>query len=202
MNEEQAAIARLKKGDIAGLEGLVRQYQVVAVHTAYLIIGERPSAEDVVQSAFLKAAEKIGQFDASRPFKPWFLRIVTHDAIKYAQRQQRHWSLDEALENTAYRWLLAPDPTPAELAETEDARQAVWRALQQLPPEQRAAIVLRHFLDMDETEMIRELNRPLSTIKWWLHAARKRLRVLLKSPENGDQSAKTGHRETEPGDRA
>lgn len=202
MDEEQEAIARLKQGDLAGLELLVGRYQVIAVHTAYLIIGERPSAEDVVQSAFLKTAEKMGQFDAARPFKPWFLRIVTNDAIKYAKRQQRQRPLDEALANTANAWLLAPDPTPAELAETEDARQAVWRALQQLPPEQRAAIVLRHFLNMDETEMIRELNRPLSTIKWWLHAARKRLRVLLKTPENGDQSAKTGHRETEPGDRA
>jgi len=58
MNERKA-IARLKKGDISALEVLVRRFKVEAVHAAYLIIGDRQIAEDVVQNAFIKVAERI-----------------------------------------------------------------------------------------------------------------------------------------------
>jgi hypothetical protein len=52
--EEQEAIARLKRGDIGGLEALVRKHQVQAVRTAYLITRDRALAEDIVQTAFLR----------------------------------------------------------------------------------------------------------------------------------------------------
>ena len=73
--DEQHAIALLKQGDLTGLEFLVRQYQAKAVHTAYLIIGDTSLAEDIVQTAFLRVAQKIDQFDAQRSFQPWFLRM-------------------------------------------------------------------------------------------------------------------------------
>jgi RNA polymerase sigma-70 factor (ECF subfamily) len=87
--EEQEAIARLKRGDVGGLEALVRRYQVQAVRTAYLITRDRALAEDIVQAAFLRAYERIDQFDAGRPFGPWFLRSVANDAVKAAARRER-----------------------------------------------------------------------------------------------------------------
>ena len=89
------AIARLRKRDISGLEMLVLEYQVQAVRAAYLITQDRPMAEDVVATAFLRAYERIGQFDTSRPFGPWFLRVVVNDAIKAVSRQRRHVSLHQ-----------------------------------------------------------------------------------------------------------
>jgi RNA polymerase sigma-70 factor (ECF subfamily) len=177
--EDQQAIARLKQGDLAGLESLVRQYQALAVHTAYLIVADRALAEDIVQSAFLKAAKKIGQFDAQRAFQPWFLRIVVNDSLKAARRRQRNLSLDET-SGAVLEWLTDPAPGPEEMAEAKDLRREVWNALQQLSPEQRAVIVQRHFLEMDETEMAGELQRPASTVRWWLHMGRKRLKALLE----------------------
>ncbi len=181
--KQQAAIARLKRGDIGGLEALVRQYQVQAVRTAYLITRDRPLAEDIVQSAFLRAYERIEQFDADRPFGPWFLRSVVNDAVKAAVRRERQVSLEAGPEGgeTSLADLLAdPNPDPFELAERAETRQAVWDAVGLLPPTQRAAIVLRYYLDLSEIEMAQQLNRPSGTIKWRLHAARKRLRRLLR----------------------
>ncbi len=176
--EEQKAIARLKQGDLTGLEVLVKQYQVLAVHTAYLIVADRSLAEDIVQSAFLKAADRIAQFDAGRPFRPWFLRMVVNDCLKAAHRQKRDRSLDEP-SSELLAWLSDPAPGPEQLAEIDELRREVWNALQRLPVEQRAVIVQRHFLEMDEAEMVRSLQRPASTVKWWLHSARERLRALL-----------------------
>jgi len=181
--EEQQAIARLKQGDLSGLEDLVKQYQALAVHTAYLIVADRSLAEDIVQSAFLKAAKKIDQFDVQRPFRPWFLRMVVNDCIKAARRQKRDLSLDQP-SAAILSWLTDPAPAPEQLLETRELCQSVWDALRQLPPEQRAVVVQRHFLEMDEAEMARELHQSPSTVKWRLHAARKRLKTLLSFHQN------------------
>ena len=181
--EEQQAIARLKQGDLSGLEALVRQYQALAVHTAYLIVTDRSLAEDIVQSAFLKAAKKIDQYDARRPFRPWFLRMVVNDSIKAARRQEREPSLDQP-SDAILAWLTDQAPGPERLLEANELRQSVWEALQQLPPEQRAVIIQRHFLEMDEAEMVQELHQQPSTVKWWLHAGRERLKTLLGAHQN------------------
>ena len=58
-------------------------------------------------------------------------------------------------------------------------RKSILVAMQQLPPEQRAVIVMRYFLEMSEAEMSARMDRPLSTVKWWLRDARSRLRNLI-----------------------
>lgn len=176
--DEPQAIARLKQGDLAGLEYLVQQYQGKAVHTAYLIVGDSAIAEDIVQTAFLRVAQRIDQFDVQKSFRPWFLRTVVNDAIKAAKRQKRHVSLEEPSASVLH-WLNDPARLPEDVFEAGELHQAVWNALQQLGPEQRAVIIQRHFLEMDEAEMVNQLQRPASTVKWWLYVARERLRKLL-----------------------
>jgi RNA polymerase sigma-70 factor, ECF subfamily len=176
--DEQQAIAQLKNGNLAGLEFLVHRYQVQAVHTAYLITGDRAAAEDIVQTAFLRLIDKIGLFDDHRNFRPWFLRSVVNDCIKEVNRSGRNISIDDQNEPIS-NWLFDEGPKPEELAEASETRDLVWNALQQLPPEQRAVIVQRHFLEMKEAEIVESLKRPASTIKWWLHMARNRLRSIL-----------------------
>jgi len=187
--EEDQAIALLKQGNPQGLEGLVQRYQVLAVQTAYLIVGDRSQAEDIGQSAFLKAAAKIHQFQDGRPFRPWFLRIVTNDAVKASSKSRRHRSLDAALDKEAVpEWLLDPGPGPEELVVTAENRALVWHGLQQLTPIQRASIVMRFFLDMKDREIAEELGRPLSTIKWSIHAAKEGLRSLLRRADLQESS--------------
>jgi RNA polymerase sigma-70 factor (ECF subfamily) len=183
--DEKQAIALLKRGDAHGLEVLVHLYQLQALRTACLITGDLALAEDIVQNAFLRAADRIGQFDDQRPFRPWFLRSVVNDAIKAAKRQYRLVSLDDDSAAGAID-LIDPTPLPEELVESAETSQAVWRALCQLPPDQRAAIVLRYYLGMSEDTMAEELHRPAGTVKWWLYTARQRLGKILGSSRLSD----------------
>jgi RNA polymerase sigma-70 factor (ECF subfamily) len=180
--DEREAIAHLQVGDVGGLEVLVRRYQVRAVRTAYLVTRDRSLAEDVVQAAFVKAYERIGQFDPSRPFGPWFLRSVLHDAIKVARARDRQGSLDAIIQGgeTGNDGVTDERPGPEELWARAETAEEVWAALGQLTPDQRAAVVARYFLGMSEAEMTGALACPPSTVKWRLHAARNRLRVLLR----------------------
>jgi RNA polymerase sigma-70 factor (ECF subfamily) len=200
--DEKQAIAQLKRHNPDGLETLVYQYQVQAVRTASLIVGDRAQAEDIVQAAFIRAGERIDQFDDQRPFGPWFMRSVVHDALKALGRQKRFTSL-EASEETGTLDLFDPTPLPEETVETREIRQAVWQALESLPPKQRAAVVMRYYLGMHEDEIAQAMNGATGSVKWWLYMARQRLKKLLAPlqpvvknseeppkvhvPESGDQ---------------
>jgi len=183
--KDQDAISRLKQGDLNGLETLVRRYQARAVHTAYTIVFDRSLAEDVAQTAFVKAAERIQQFDDERPFAPWFFRIVVNDALKLARKQKRDLSLEEQLDQpTALlaKWLTDPGLRPDQVTDQKETRRIILRAIKSLPPGQRAAIVMRYYLEMSMGDMSTKTGRPLSTIKWWLRDGRRRLRSLIDAP--------------------
>src|SRR5688572_16948336 len=147
--EDQIAISRLKKGDLDSLEPLVNRYQARAVQAAYLILYERSLAEDVAQTAFVKVVEYIHQYDERRPFAPWFFRIVINAALQAAQKQKRNISLQELDESAAHlaRWLLDPAPQPESALEEKQVREHILQAIQSLPPEQRAVIAMRYYLD-------------------------------------------------------
>lgn len=204
MNERQA-IVRLKQGDIGGLAVLVQVYQVRAVRAAALITRDRPLAEDIVQTAFIRAYERIHQFDDTRAFGPWFMRSVVNDAVKAVTRRRPHVSIEHALPGDL-RWLADPLPGPAELLEQAETAEALWEALALLPPEQRAALVLRYYLDFSEAEIADEQAIAKGTVKWRLHAARKRLRELLpdwRPRTNGAAADTSDHLESRSkGDRS
>lgn len=183
MQDEQA-VARLKQGDLKSLEVLVARYYLPAVRAAYLILQDKGLAEDVVQTSFLSLASSIQQYDARRPFGPWFLRCVVNAAINANHRESRLVSMnamEEESDFSAEEWLREQAAGPAEQAEATERRQAILAALSSLSPKQRAVIVMRYYLELSENEMATELDCPKSSLKWWLHSARLRLRELLQA---------------------
>jgi RNA polymerase sigma-70 factor (ECF subfamily) len=176
MTAQDAAIEELKRGDIAGLAHLVRLHQLKALRTAYGILGDRAAAEDVVSEAFLKVVDGIARFDRARPFEPWFYRIVVNLAIDYRRKARRSEAQSEAL------------PERVAVSTDLDARETRILLAQQiavLPEPERAALVLRYYLDMDEVAMATVLNCPVGTVKSRLHRARERLRLGLADQEVG-----------------
>jgi RNA polymerase sigma-70 factor (ECF subfamily) len=177
--DEKEAITRLKRGEITGLEALVNRYQQRALRTAYLITQDAALAEDVAQTAFIRAYKSIHQFDIEREFSPWFIRIVANAAVQASRQQQRQIRLDEDLPSIDD--LLADSLFhPETEVEMREAETAVQNALLQLSPEQRAVIILRYYADMSEKEMAQALHTQPGTIKSRLNTARSRLRGLLK----------------------
>jgi RNA polymerase sigma-70 factor (ECF subfamily) len=183
-NSEREAIRALKKGDIRGLETLVRKYQVQAVRTADLIVRDQALAEDIVQAAFLRAFRRIDQFDESRSFGPWFLRSVVNDALKKVTRDRETLSLDRLSELSLKEIWPASESGPDEQVEQQETYQKVWESLGQLPAEQRAVIVLRYYLELSLEEIGEEVAAPSGTIKWRLYKARTRLKKILEQTDD------------------
>lgn len=183
MDDTLTAIRRLKRGDLSGLETLVKQYQVRAARTAFLILQDETAAQDVVQDVFLKLYRDIHHFDETRPFAPYLLKSVVHAALNLARRDQKFTSLDG--DPAQAERLLIGESSPESIAEARARAEEILAALAQLSPRQRAVIIQRYYLEMSEKEMSKQLDIAPGTVKWLLNAARARLRALLR-PERSE----------------
>lgn len=174
--EDDKSVRRMKDGDIGGLADVVRRYQVRAVRAAFLVTQDEALAEDVVQDAFLRLHQRIRHFDDRRPLEPYLMRSVVNGALNVMRRERKSASFEEDTGPVERQLQTASVETEVETA--EQGRELL-RALAQLPPRQRAAIVQRYYLELSEDEMVQALDAPAGTVKWLLHAARLRLRDLL-----------------------
>ena len=144
-----------------------------AYRTAFAIVGESALAADAVHDAYLSAFRQRDRFRGESSAETWLIRIVVNAAISASRRQRIRW--------------LEPIPHPAQGAdEVQTAeRLSVVAALQALPPKERAAIVLRFYLDYDYATIARCLNTSTGTVGSWLSRAIERLRPILEAPGDG-----------------
>jgi RNA polymerase sigma-70 factor, ECF subfamily len=178
--EDLQAIRRLKRGEIGGLECLIARYQRKALRTAFLITHDEPMAEDVVQDVFVRIYQRAYCLDEARPFEPYFMRSVVNAALNCLERERKgEYFPDE--ETSELESLLEQAASVEEQVEFNTLTWQISEALAKLPPRQRAVIVQRYYLEMNEKEMSEALDSPPGTVKWLLNAARSRLRALLGS---------------------
>ena len=175
------------------MEYLVIEYQVQAVRVAYLICRDEALAQDIVQTLFIRVYERIDQFNAEMPFGPWFFRSVANDALKAAARRERTISLDGNTGTWAAEWeAFRIAPGVEERLERMETSAAVSAAIAKLPPDQRAAIVMRYYLELSDEEMSEKLDCARSTVRWKLHAARRKLRGLLSDWVGAPEGERAG----------
>ncbi len=183
---DQTAIRCLKSGDIGGLETLIARYQIKAIRAAYFVTQDEQMAEDIVMDTFLEIYGHIHSFDESRPFQPYLMRSVVNKALNTVRKRRREISL-EAVDGTGQvEKLLAQAASVESQAEYTALQNQILAAIAELPPRQRAAVVLRYYLDMNEAEMALALEAAPGTVKWLLHTARTRLQALL-GPQRSDR---------------
>ena len=176
---EQDAILRLKNGDLSGLETLIANHQTKALRVAYLIVQDEFLAEDIVQDTFLRIYKNIHRFDLASPFEPYLLRSVTNTALNALKQRSKEVPLDNNDQIEAISFLLSQAATVESQVEYADLKRQIANAIARLSPRQRAVIVQRYYLGMNEKEMASALDISPGTIKWLLNAGRKRLRNLL-----------------------
>ncbi|GAB2964606.1 RNA polymerase sigma factor [Nonomuraea fastidiosa] len=178
--DDDEAIARSLKGDLAAYEVLVARYSTLAHRTAAML-GAGDEAEDVVQEAFVKAFRHLAGFRPGAPFKPWLLRIVANETHNLTRARGRRSDL--ALRLTAGEDVRAPDD-PEGAAVATDRRTRLLAAVRALPDRERQAVVCRYFLQLSEAETAQVLDWPIGTVKSSTHRGLARLRE-----EVGDELA-------------
>jgi RNA polymerase sigma-70 factor (ECF subfamily) len=150
--DERALVRAAQRGAADAMERLYRAHWPRAYRAAYLVVHDAAGAEDIAQEAFLAAIRALDRFDRRRPFGPWLHRIVVNRAIDYARARALRAEVE------------ADDSLPARPGASPNGVPELVRALAELPPDQRAVIVLRHLLEYTPGEIAELLGLPRGTV--------------------------------------
>ena len=163
----------MRGGETQAFDQLVRRHQGRALAVARRIVGSREEAEDVVQESFLRALDRMDSFQLGRPFSPWLLRIVANRSLN-RRKSMRAQSLAPIPEE-----LPAHGDSPEDAEERRQVRERIARALGELSETQRLVVRLCALDGFAGREIAEMLGMQEPTVRWTLHAARRKLRALL-----------------------
>jgi RNA polymerase sigma-70 factor, ECF subfamily len=184
VSDELALVQAAKGGDVAAFEELVRRYDRNVFRIAQHITQNREDAEDVVQDAFLKAYENLGQFQGQSKFYTWLVRIAVNEALMKLRRRrpERMVSLDEDVkteDDSVPREVADWAPNPEQLYNQSELHEILTRTIQGLPPSFRTVFVLRDVEGLSTEEAAEALNLSIPAVKSRLLRARLQLRERL-----------------------
>ncbi len=180
--ESDDLVGRARRGEARAFEELARAEERALYRLASRIVGPGGEAEDVVQDALLAAWRSIGSFQGTS-FRGWLFRIATNRALDVlrARRRRSELPLDRPEEDEAPTWAepVAPGPDLAEIANDHEALGIVAAALDTLPAEQRAALVLRDVEGFAYEEIALITASEIGTVKSRIHRGRLAVRNAL-----------------------
>jgi RNA polymerase sigma-70 factor (ECF subfamily) len=177
---------RVKAGDRAAFDYLVEKYRRPLVSFMYRMVRNSAVAEDLAQEVFLRVYRSRESYEASAKFTTWLYRIATNLAVNHA-RDTRHErpevtvNLDEPDEETGTALELADGNLTAEQAIVRRERMlAIRRKVEALPEQQRLAVIMHKYQQMDYKQIAEVLKKSESATKSLLFRAYETLREQLK----------------------
>lgn len=176
---------RVKDGDPEAFAALVSRYQRTVLNVVFRYIGNRAIAEELTQDVFVRVYRARETYERKAKFETWLYRIVFNlcvNASEYGKRR-RAASLDEVSPEGERRSAAVTDPgstTPLEEVEREEMRTRVQEAIEQLPEQQRAALIMSRYQGMQYQQVAEALNTSEEAIKSLLFRARDNLRQRLE----------------------
>jgi len=167
-------LERAISGDVSAFEQIVLRYERRVFSLTWRLLGRPEDAQDASQEVFLRAFRYLHRFDPRRPFEPWLIRMtvnVCHD-LGRKRREQPQTILDpdfvQAI-NDPHRDLHA-----------EEQKQILYKALQELPEKERAAIVLRDIEGLSTAEVAEILGSSEATVRSQISTARLKIKKAVK----------------------
>jgi RNA polymerase sigma-70 factor (sigma-E family) len=152
--------------EISGFAALVEERSPALLRTAYVVVGDRQLAQDLLQEALVKAYVAWPRLRDTTKAEAYVRRTIVTTAISWRRRRSFHERPVQDLPD-------ANNPDETDRLATQDA---LWEQVRALPPRQRAALVLRYYEDLTETETAEVMGCSVGTVKSQVAAALGKLR--------------------------
>jgi RNA polymerase sigma-70 factor (ECF subfamily) len=178
---DEEIVRRIKEGDGALFEVLVRRYNRRIFRVARAILRDEAEAEDVMQQAYVNAYTHLHQFQERARFGTWLTRIAVHEALARKRRRGRHEEVDVmgAWDGKTTDRLTATGRNPEELALKGEMRAILESSFEAIPEIYRTVFLLREVEGLTTSEAAECLELSEDTVKTRLHRARGLLRQEL-----------------------
>src|SRR5688500_12737583 len=181
---DQQLVRRVQAGETAAFDLLVRKYQHRVLKLVSRFVNDAAEAQDVAQEAFLKAYRALPSFRGDSAFYTWLYRIAINtakNALVSNRRRPVDFDLDLQDPDQYDRQAKLKDvDTPEGVLLTEEIREVVERAMEQLPEDLRTAIVLRELEGLSYEEIAEAMDCPVGTVRSRIFRAREAIDRKLK----------------------
>jgi RNA polymerase sigma-70 factor, ECF subfamily len=187
-DSDALAVERTLAGERDAFRVLVERHSQNVFRLAYRMTGNQHDAEEVVQEAFLRAYQKLGQFAARANFGTWVYRIAANYAIDRLRQRQKEEARREmpsaenrdGMENDPLARVADEAPTPERLTQSVELRKQMEQALAALSHAERTAFVMRHWEGCGIDEIAAVLESNSSAAKNTVFRAVQKLRQALQ----------------------
>jgi RNA polymerase sigma-70 factor (ECF subfamily) len=180
LNQEQQVLQRAQQGDREAFTVLVERYWDGLYRWLYHLTHHRQTAEDLAQETFLKAFAGLASFRPGTNFRAWLFRIGHNNWVN----QRRTARVREPLPDE----VPSRSADPADQAMQREALHELTRAVQRLPAEWRAALLLRVQEELSFRQIAEVLGLTEETARWRVFKARQKLLSLLPATQEREKS--------------
>jgi RNA polymerase sigma-70 factor (ECF subfamily) len=154
-------------------EDLISRYQRRVYAVIYRMTGHHSEVDDLCQETLLQALRGLPRLQHGSNVDSWVYRIAMNVSVDYLRRKSKERKIVERLKTEGERTGSPSDNVDPELM------RSVERAVDSLPPDQKAVVVLRMFENKSHEEIAEILETPAATVRWRLFSARQKLEELL-----------------------
>ena len=185
---DQQLVQRAQRGDLRAFDLLVLKYQgrIAALISRY--VSDAGEVEDVTQEAFIKAYRALGKFRGDSAFYTWLYRIAANAAKNHLVAKGRRPGADATIEDAEgydEGGLLSESASPEALAMGKELAEVVESALNELPDELKAALILREFDGLSYDDIADVLGCPVGTVRSRIFRAREAIDQRVKGQISG-----------------
>jgi RNA polymerase sigma-70 factor (ECF subfamily) len=210
-SEEQLFLTRLRQRDEKAFYELVTKHHGALIRMAMGHVADREVAEEVVQDTWMAVIGSLDRFEGRSSLRTWIFGIMIHKAKDRGVREKRHMTFsdfetfdevhEEAVDPSRFHrsgelaghWAFPPQPwdeqTPEKLLASQQAVQAMNRAIEALPATLREVLILRDVEGIDAKEVCEILKITETNLYVRLHRARERVRQAVETCLNGRTDA-------------
>ena len=173
-----------QKGNKASFEALMRKYYGRVLNFVYRFVNNRGMAEDITQDVFVKIYKSASGYKPKAKFQTWVFTIAKNTAFNEYRHLNRHgYSLDESFANgsESYQSVLIDEQAekPDERLKKAETVKVIREALQALPEQQRAAVILRRYQNFSYEEIAQTMGTSVKAVKSLLNRAKENLKNML-----------------------
>ena len=185
---DQQLVQRAQRGDLRAFDLLVLKYQgrIAALVSRY--VSDAGEVEDVTQEAFIKAYRALGKFRGDSAFYTWLYRIAANAAKNHLVAKGRRPGADATIEDAEgfdEGGMLSESASPEALAMGGELAEVVESALNALPDELKAALMLREFDGLSYDDIADVLGCPVGTVRSRIFRAREAVDQRVKEQISG-----------------
>jgi RNA polymerase sigma-70 factor (ECF subfamily) len=183
---DEAIVERIRAGETGLYELLMRRYNQRLYRVARSVLGDDAEAEDVMQEAYVRAYEHLGQFAGRSKFATWLTKIAVYEALARRRRRSRTGELDMMhSEHSDDRTFASGERDPERQVLDGELRRKLDEAMDKLPQQYRTVVVMRDVEQMSTSEAAAALGISALAVKIRLHRARAALRRTLAEEFGG-----------------